>query len=767
LPNAVAQADFARLPRFYSNDPDYDTFVNEYFIRHLSVDDRGVYKYPIAPGLIDQLWTIEWDAWFLPWIDRGAMGLARQNGSAIDTMLNTLTRVPVDRHGYVWGCVFIPEAPNVIGGHRATYCWPWPKYNWNRNTKRPTGWEFNDPADGARNQWTANDMTLQPGYVDHHLLGTVTGPKPELLSPKFDVDVFQVPIIELDITYRHLVKHRPSQLINNLRIYWTTDDSSKFSKNKMVTVNFSALPPDDFPQYYQPPMVTATNARFPLYFPMYLHPKWGRQGRRITQLKIVPADSNAKGLQITLNYLRASYDVRLSTSNSILIRAAARFFLFTGDKTFLQAVMPRLRKSMIFLNQHLKGQAQGLLNFDWMVGKDGLGGPNVGHGQIGSYWDLLPAGRYDLESSLSYYAALRYMAELEKVIQDLKIKIPPVNVIGPDNKTKLTYRHTPKSLTALAAKTKTAIEKTFWNPKTGRFARNIDIKGRMHDYGFLHDNIRALSCGVGTPQQRDSILSWLDGRAIKGDTATGKDIYKWRFAPRTTTRRNQNYYFWPWVEGMKQNLPIHQFGNQLQDGGAVPYTSLFELIARTRTGRQDQIDRAYRRTIEIREWFNEVKAAGGIGTEFYRTYYKDHPERGLQQGGGPPGGLGLDREFLSDASLGTAFILYAFLGARADTNRTLSVTPALPTGVAKMGVKNVFYRNNHLTIEAGSRYVSFEGSRIPYPQGLKVEVTFIKPPECYEVYADRKRIRKLQKNSNGSITVISKLRPIRIELNPI
>jgi hypothetical protein len=43
-------------------------------------------------------------------------------------------------------------------------------------------------------------------------------------------------------------------------------------------------------------------------------------------------------------------------------------------------------------------------------------------------------------------------------------------------------------------------------------------------------------------------------------------------ADRSTTRRNQNYYFWYWVEGMKQNLPAHQCGNQIQDGGAVPFT---------------------------------------------------------------------------------------------------------------------------------------------------------------------------------------------------
>jgi len=765
LPNTTAQTDFTRLPRFFSNDPNYDAFVNEYFMRHLSVDYRGVYKYPIAPGLIDQLWTIEWDAWFLPWIDRGAMGLARQNGANVDTMLNTLVRTPVDKHGYAWGCVFIPEAPNVIGGHRATYCWPWPKYNWNRTSDLPTGWEFNDLADGARDKWVVRDMALEPDYVNHHLVGTVTGNKPEFISPAFDTDVFQVPIIELDITYSNLAQHKPADLVKGLRIFWTTDKSPKFSVDRMVSVNFSALPPAIYPEHYKAYMAAATSQRYPLYFPMYLHPKWGRSGRRITGLKIIPTVPGAAGVKIALNYVRASYDVRLSTSNSILVSAAARFFLWTGDKTFLRAVMPRLRRAMIFLNEHLQGKQEGLLNFDWMVGKDGLGGPNVGHGLIGSYWDLLPAGRYDLESSLSYYAALKYMAELERVVRDLKIKVPRVTVIGPDNKTRIRYQETSKSLTALAAKTKVAIEKTFWNLQTGRFVRNIDSTGRKHDYGFLHENLRTLACGVGTDQQRDSILSWLDGRVIEGDTATGKDIYKWRFAPRTTTRRNESYYFWPWIEGMPKNPIPTSFGNQVQDGGAVPHTSLLELIVRTRTGKQEQIDRAYKRTLEIRDWYADIKSAGGQGTEFYRTYYADHLERGLLQGGGPPGGLGLDREFLSDAGLGTTFIPLAFLGIRTEKNRVLSVTPALPTGVSKLGVENVFYRGNHLTIEAGPRYVSFEDSRITDAKGLKVEVTFIDPQGRDKVSAGGKRVRNVRKNPDGSVTVSLNLRPVRVQLD--
>jgi len=59
--------------------------------------------------------------------------------------------------------------------------------------------------------------------------------------------------------------------------------------------------------------------------------------------------------------------------------------------------------------------------------------------------------------------------------------------------------------------------------------------------------------------------SWLSGeRAVEGDTAQGAGIYHWRFAPRATTKRNIEYYFWAW--SAPESIP---FGAQIQDGGAV------------------------------------------------------------------------------------------------------------------------------------------------------------------------------------------------------
>ncbi|MDO8587821.1 MAG: hypothetical protein Q7T82_12375 [Armatimonadota bacterium] len=769
LKNAVPKPDFSRLPSFYTSDSAYDAFVNEYFMRHLSVDDTGVYWYHPVVGAVDNMWTVEWDAWFLPWIDRGAMGLERQLGDTSDVILTTILKAAVDKYGYAWFANARPEGNSGLpGGYYPTFCWPWPKYYRNTTVTRPTGWEFNGTTDDFRKEIIARDVDLEPEYVDSRLAGRVTGPHPEILTPKFDVDVFHVPIVEIDIEYRTPNGQSADKLIDGLKIYWTTADSPRFSESRMVTIDFCDLPPKDDPKYYTS-WVGASSARYSLFFPMYLHPDWGRTGRRITRLKVVPCASEGKGAEIHLNYIRASYDVRSSVTNTEQINSVYRLFMWSGDEDLLTAEMPKLRRAILFLNHHLRGKTDRLLNFSWMAGHDGLGGDNVGHGLIGSYWDLLPAGHHDLESSADYYYALRAMAALERAVNRRKVAVPPVTVIGPDNRTVIPYRETAKSLDALADKVKARMRKAFWVAETGRFCRNIDVTGKKHDYGFLHANLQALMFGIGTKAQRDSVLSWLDGRVVSGDTSTGADIYRWRFAPRTTTKRNQDYYFWPWVQDSRvppesESAKYHKWGDQMQDGGAVPFTSLFEMMVRCRTRRQDQIDRAFERTLEIKKWYEDVKAAGGKGTEFYRAYYAGHPERGVQQGGGPPGGLGLDREFLSDASLGTLFLLYAFLGVDATEDGVISVAPAIPTRLDKIGVRNVYYRGNYLTIEAGGDYVSFQGSKITGAAGLKARVTFPRPPGGFEILVDGKRAGRYTKGPDGEVTVVTDLQPVRIEL---
>ncbi len=97
-------------------------------------------------------------------------------------------------------------------------------------------------------------------------------------------------------------------------------------------------------------------------------------------------------------------------------------------------------------------------------------------------------------------------------------------------------------------------------------------------------NMEAIYYDFATPEHARSIMSWLDGdRIVAGDTSTGKDIYHWRFAPRCTTKRNVEFYFWAWSG--PETIP---WGGQVQDGGAVLGFSYHDMMARLAIARPGQ-----------------------------------------------------------------------------------------------------------------------------------------------------------------------------------
>ncbi len=719
--NAPREPQPERLLRFFSSDPEFDASMNEYLWRHLSVDERGVYwgHGPVV-GATDHLWCIEWDYWFLPWVDRAAMGLQRQP-NPIDVIKDTLARAPIDRFGFVFGGTLTPENPMQPGSYKPQFGWPWPKYWHNNTAQRPSGWEFNDPGDSVWTEITLRDLKRLDGEAGWLTL-EVTGDHPELTLPAFDTDALHVPVIELDIAYD---SPDASEAVNTMSLWWTRADAPHFDASRRVDCAFSVLPPARFPDDYMQ-LVSNQSGRYPLYFRMHLHPEWGREGRRITGLRLAPCGAGHQGLKLRLNYIRATYDTGLLTTNGILITNTSRFYNWSGDVAFLRRMIPRARAAMLFLLEHLRGRRDGLVNTGWMVGKQGLG-PEPGRSVYGSYWDLLPVGVYDIESSVFLYAALRAMANLERAARRQAITAGPVQVDGPDGRA-VTYRETPATLERLAARVKRRIETVLWSPETGRFVKTVDVRGQKHDYGYLHFTLWAMAHGIGTTRQRRAVFNWVTGRrTVTGDTSTGRDIYRFRFGPRTSTKRNESWYYWVWyLEGKKEppDSPWYysrQWEQQMQDGGAIPATSLFDLMLRCGEMGREGANSAWWRALEIISWFRDVKAAGGDGHQFYRAYYDNHPERGRQQSP-MPGGIGLDREFLSDSSCLTMFPLLAFLGVSADEDGVLMVAPRLPDMLDRLGAENVYYRGNWLRIDATRDGVSFAGSRAPSPGDARVRL---------------------------------------------
>ena len=409
-------------------------------------------------------------------------------------------------------------------------------------------------------------------------------------------------------------------------------------------------------------------------------------------------------------FVHTACDTRHNINNANFIRGCHDYFLWTRDYSFLRDQIPRIRTAMRFIMREFDTRRRKCVYTTW-PGHEGRSGVRYVDGKktivpgegIGSnYWDLLPFGGEDALATIYYYDTLLDLAELEA-----QISAHPQWCVatGAD-------AFDPADLRQHAQEVKGYGSKRFWNENTGRFG-TVDLDGSLHDFGFTFLNNEAVYYDFATPEQAQSIQAWMTGsRIVAGDTSQGPDIYHWRFGPRSTTKRNVDYYFWGWSG--PETIP---FGAQVQDGGGVLGWSYHDLMARLRTAGPDD---AARRLREICTWFDETQAAGG-----YRAYYSD-PARGTMQGGNVPGGLGLDREFF-ESVLVPQVMLYGFLGLK-PTVDGCEISPRLPGDWPSLTITRIHLHDHvldvtvaHPTIEVRDHSPDGSPLRITMPPGWSLK----------------------------------------------
>ncbi|HEU5117891.1 MAG TPA: hypothetical protein VFT74_14790 [Isosphaeraceae bacterium] len=375
---------------------------------------------------------------------------------------------------------------------------------------------------------------------------------------------------------------------------------------------------------------------------------------------------------VVVKSIITAIDTRHPINNSVYVHACADYADWTGDLDFLRKNLVRMRHAIRYALEEFDVREQGCVVVPW-VGHDGRTGLvrgldgkktlRYGHGVGNNYWDLLPFGGQDLYATIYLFDALNRLERIERDVQD-----------HPEWKMPADEAFPPEELAELARTIRKTAGERFWHGMDGRFYGWIDRKGHAYDYGFTILNLEAIYYGFATTEQARSILDWLDGkRVIEGDNSSGEDLYHWRFGPRATTKRNVETYCWVW--SAPESIP---WGGQVQDGGAVLGFSYFDLMARLKINGPDD---AWTRLKAILDWFEEVQAEGG-----YRAYYAK-PGRGTLQGGGPPGGLGMDHEFMESVMV-PQVMLYGFLGVEPKLG-TLSIRPNLPSTWPSLTVTNV------------------------------------------------------------------------------
>lgn len=395
--------------------------------------------------------------------------------------------------------------------------------------------------------------------------------------------------------------------------------------------------------------------------------------------------------KLVIKSFHTACDTRHNINNSNFIRGCHDYFMWSADYTFLRGQIGRVRSAMRFIMREFDTRDRKCIYTTW-PGHEGRSGVRYvddkkvvipGEGIGSNYWDILPFGGEDALATVYYYDTLLDLAELEEQIA----QHPEWNVAtGAD-------AFDPTDLRRHAQDVRDYGTKRFWNEKTGRFG-TIDLEGNLHDYGFTFLNNEAVYYGFATPEQARSIHAWMAGeRIVDDDTSKGPDIYHWRFGPRSTTKRNIDYYFWGW--SAPESIP---FGAQVQDGGGVLGWSYHDLMARLVTAGPDD---AAKRLAEICAWFDETQAAGG-----YRAYYSD-PAKGTMQGGNVAGGLGLDKEFF-ESILVPQVMLYGFLGVT-PTATGLRIHPRLPASWPELTIDRIHLHKLILKIKITPASITFTG----------------------------------------------------------
>ncbi|PQO27196.1 hypothetical protein [Blastopirellula marina] len=623
-----------------------------------------------------------WDAWLPMSTLWPAIGNDPSASECRDFYRRVYLAREIDASGYV--------TMNQHRGHAHPGGWPFPLWE----QAGGAGWHFTVQHDPYREMMQMRTMDAKAvEFVGaeaieqsdrYGLQLTTTGETTSLTLPVRPFDSFVAPFVVIEWSSDKLPADAAVQL------QWRHQEDKQFSAAQSIDVVKDSGVGGQYGAGLKLSVV-----------PMFTHEKWNG---RIEQLRLTW--TNQQPQRMTIRNIHTATDTRHPITNALYVRGCCEYFGWTRDVNFLRKNIERMRTAVAYSLREFRVREEGAMLVTW-PGHDGRAGftrdanghkqTRHGRGVGNNYWDLLPFGHYDCYASIIEFDMLRAMAKLEQAIATH----PAWEVGAP--------KLTSEELNQIAADLKANAGQRFWDAEKGRFVACIDADGVAHDFGFTFLNLEAIYYDFATPEQAKQILSWVEGaRVVEGDTSTGADIYHWRFAPRATTKRNIDWYCWVW-----NNPESIAWGGQVQDGGAVLGFSYHDLMARLKVLGPDN---AAARLSEITRWYAEVEAEGG-----YRAYYAK-PGRGSLQGGGTPGGLGLDHEFF-ESVLVPQVMLYGFLGFQ-PTSEGYAIDPQLPADWPSLEVTRIAAADHVIdvkasreTLEIGFQKVGTQPLKLQLPPG--------------------------------------------------
>lgn len=601
---------------------------------------------------------------------------------------------------------------------------------------------------------------------------------------------FCSPFLELDFSITDFDSLGSTQQVEDVIVSWKGGSGVKNSDwDDAHTVRYS-----EFSTNYKESFSASTH----IVFPMYAHPNWGVSEEledAITDMKIEIVFKNGINAEVRLEEVTLAFDGRQVNNNSIFVAAAAYYYQYAQDDEWLAKNIDKIRAAMQFLITYCQSEDEetsellttenfvghdGSSNYDY-YGPDANGNPGwytnykaVGHGIGDGYWDCPSNPCVNLYCNIYYYKALAGMEYLERMVKasgieesGAEISVRPADMSQP-----VKYTQTAESLREKINAFIPQFRRYFWNEETGRFllgyldendagvkAGELDTKV---DYGFTTYNQEAIELGLASEEQAASIMSWINGeRTVDGDTADNsskaKQIYQYSFAPRWSTKENV-YQFWYRFSGAKTGT--YGWNKQVQNGGTAAHCAYYDLLAEDGVNGSQA---AFGKLINIMNWYNTVKEAGGTGANFYRAYYTKLNVK-LQGGSTGAGVLGLDYEFI-EAALLYSSVPAVFFGLSSTEYNTLNIAPDLPSDLNFWKMENLSFANLYYDLSIGDNWVqinSVQGDT----SGKKVCVTLDAPEGEFTVRQHNVTLTEGQDYvvSGGKVVITAPFRNGRIQI---
>lgn len=745
---------------FYSSDAKLDTFLNDFYLRHSrSEEETAINAMQLGEG--GTAWKA-WETMSLVWFDSTSANFREDSFSLLKQWIYS---APVDDYGYCWSAMASLEKVDESPLNQAFGMgWPFPNYDGSFYYD----WEFNGYKSDDTEGWEVTaDGNLKSSKIGDGLWSNKIENTSEITFSrdmgKAGMATNETPYLEMDI--RWCVDGEFTETnVDDVYVSWQVQGSDEWYTAKQSDYTARTVP------------ITANYANH-IYMPLYLHKNWGIDNK-ITALKISVKAKEGKTLtgEVNVNCIRGNYDSRQIDNGYNLLEATKLYYEFTGDKKVLEDALNRCRQVVMFMTYNLGGE-NCLVDLSNFVGHNGgVIADGVDQTIASSYWDVISFSPKSLYAQVLYYQTLQSLAYLEKAAEEegLTKENPTIKLTSGET---IAYDLNIEALETLAAGVAMQVQQPvdkasktgFFDTEKGRFIEGFNKHGDVVDYGSTIFNNMVVAAGMATQEQAEKVVSWISGeRIVEGDNATGYKgneeeylnygIYDFEFAPRTTTVKNsEQYTTGHYTEANKA------YGASCQDGGAILFTSYYDMMARLQS---KGVDNAYKRLKEIRDWYMKIyeynEENGYGGAQFYRGYYNS--EAGIPlQGMGIAGSLGLDSEFIESAIV-YSIVPFGFFNLESIGVKNLAVTPQLPKDLSFWRMENLMYNNVRYDLEAGKDYVILESVR-GKTDGMKLTITLKAKSASPKVYSNGTLLDESQYTvENGMVKITVDFRAQKIQV---